>query len=76
MPRKSSDLSSDASSHSGQPRSFLSNDTYLKVVLHAKRQSVAALTSVTDMLKKSMRDSIKVFAKYQRFIDEVNRIPP
>jgi hypothetical protein len=28
------------------------------------------------MLKKSMRDSIKVFAKYQRFIDEVNRIPP
>jgi hypothetical protein len=76
IPRKSSDLSSDASSHSDQPRSFLSNDTYLKVVLYSERQGVAALTSVTDMLKKSTGDSIKAFAKYQRVIDEANRIPP
>ena len=75
-PQKSSDLSSDASSHSGQPRPFLSNDKYLKAVLYAERQGVAALRSVADMLKKSTEDSIKAVAKYQRVIDEANRSPP
>nr|XP_051211781.1 uncharacterized protein LOC127329290 [Lolium perenne] len=44
-PTKSSDLSSDASSHSRQPRPFLSsNSKYLKVVLY-KRHGIAALRS-------------------------------
>jgi hypothetical protein len=63
-PQKSSDLSSDASSHSGQPRPFLSNEKYLKVVLYAERHGVAALRSVPDMLKKSTYDSIKAIGKY------------
>ena len=75
-PQKSSDLSSDASFHSGQPRPFFSNDKYLKAVLYAERQDVAALRSVADMLKKSTHDSIKAIAKYQRVIDDANRRPP
>ena len=75
-PPKSSDLSSDASSHSRQPRPFLSsNSKYLKVVLY-ERHGVAALRSVADMLKKSTQDSIKAIAKYQRVIDDANRSPP
>ena len=75
-PTKSSDLSSDASSHSRQPRPFLSsNSKYLKAVLY-ERHGVAALRSVADMLKKSTQDSIKAIAKYQRVIDDANRSPP
>ena len=73
-PPKSSDLSSDASSHSGQPRPFLPNSKYLKAVLY-ERNGVAALRSVADMLKKSTQDSIKAIAKYQRVIDDANRSP-
>ena len=72
-PTKSSDLSSDASSHSRQPRPFLSSDSkYLKAVLY-KRHGIAALRSVADMLTKSTQDSIKAIAKCQRVIDDANR---
>ena len=50
--QKSSDISYDGSSHSGQPRPFLPNSKYLKDVLY-ERHGVAALRSVADMLKKS-----------------------
>ena len=73
-PTKSSDISSDASSHSRQPRPLLSsNSKYLKAVLYAERQGVAALRSVADMLRKSAEDSIKSMAEYQRVIDEANK---
>ena len=74
-PTKSSDLSSDASSHSRQPRPFFSsNSKYLKAVLY-KRHGIAALRSVADMLTKSTQDSIKAIAKCQRVIDDANRSP-
>ena len=75
-PQKSSDLSSDASSHGSRPRPVLTNDKYLKDVVYAERKGVAALRSVADMLKKSTQDSIKAIAKYQRVIDDANRSPP
>jgi hypothetical protein len=75
-PTKSFDLSSDASSHSHQPRPFLSsNSKYLKVVLY-ERHGVSALRSIDGMLKRSTQDSIKAIAKYQRIIDDANRSPP
>ena len=74
-PTKSSDLCSDASSHSRQPRPFLSsNSKYLKVVLY-ERHGVDALRSVADMLTKSTQDSIKAIAKCQHVIDDANRSP-
>ena len=45
----------------------------LKAVLYAERQSVAALRSVADMLRKSAEDSIKSMVEYQRVIDEANK---
>ena len=74
-PTKSSDLCSDASSHSRQPRPFFSsNSEHLKAVLY-KRHGIAALRSVADMLTKSTQDSIKAIAKCQRVIDDANRSP-
>ena len=82
MAPKRLDLSSNASSqvmllpnhmHGSRPRAVLTNDKYLKAVLSAERQGVAALRSVADMLRKSAEDSIKSMAKYQHFIDEANK---
>ena len=76
------DVSSNASSqvmllsnhmHCSRPTSVLTNDKYLKAVLYAERQGVAALRSVADMLRKSAEDSIKSMAKYQCVIDEANK---
>ena len=74
-PQKSSDISSDASSHGSRPRPVLTNDKYLKVVLYVERQGVVALRSVANILRKSTEDSIKAIAKYQRVFDEANRNP-
>ena len=79
---KSLDVSSNASSqvmllsnhmHGSRPAAILTNDKYLKAVLYAERQGVAALRSVADMLRKSAEDSIKSMAEYQRVIDEANK---
>ena len=76
------DVSSNASSqvmllsnhmHGSRPRAVLTNDKYLKAVLYAERQGVAALRSVADMLRKSIEDSINSMVKYQRVIDEANK---
>ena len=81
-PPKSLDVSSNASSqvmllsnhmHGSRPAAILTNDKYLKAVLYAERQGVAALRSVADMLRKSAEDSIKSMAEYQRVIDEANK---
>lgn len=81
-PPKSLDVSSNASSqvmllsnhmHGSRPTAVLTNDKYLKAVLYAERQGVAALRSVADMLRKSAEDSIKSMAEYQRVIDEANK---
>ncbi len=75
------DVSSNASSqvmplsnhmHGTRPTPVLTNDKYLKAVLYAERQGVAALRSVADMLRKSAEDSVKSMAEYQRVIDEAN----
>ena len=76
------DVSSNASSqvmllsnhmHGSRPTAVLTNDKYLKAVLSAERQGVAALRYVADMLRKSSEDSIKSMAKYQLVIDEDNK---
>ena len=76
------DVSSNASSqvmllsnhmHGSRPAANLTNDKYLKAVLYAERQGVAALRSVADMLRKSAEDSIKSMAECQRVIDEANK---
>ena len=76
------DISSNASSqvmllsnhmHGSRPTAVLTNDKYLKAVLYAERQGVAALRSVADMLRKSAEDSIKSMAKYQCVIDEASK---
>ena len=76
------DVSSNASSqvmllsnhmHGNRSTTVLTNDKYLKVVLYAERQGVAALRSVADMLRKSAEDSIKSMAEYQCVIDEANK---
>ena len=76
------DVSSNASSqvmllsnhmHGSRPTPVLTNDKYLKAVLSAERQGVAALRFVADMLRKSAEDSIKSMAEYQRVIDEANK---
>ena len=81
-PPKSLDVSSNASSqvmllsnhmHGSRPAANLTNDKYLKAVLYAERQGVAALRSVADMLRKSAEDSIKSMVKYQSVIDEANK---
>ena len=78
------DVSSNASSqvmllsnhmHGSRPTAVLTNDKYLKAVLYAETQGVAALRSVADMLRKSAEDSIKSMAKYQSVIDEANKNP-
>ena len=75
------DVSSNASSqvmllsnhmHGSRPTAVLTNDKYIKAVLYAERQGVAALRSVADMLRKSAEDSIKSMSKYHRVIDEAN----
>ena len=59
--------------HGSRPTVVLTNDKYLKVVLYAERQCIAALRSVADMLRKSAQDSIKSMAEYQCVIDEANK---
>ena len=59
--------------HGSRPAAVLTNDKYLKVVLYAERQGVAALRSVADMLRKSEEDSIKSMDKYQCIIDEASK---
>ena len=59
--------------HGSRPRAVLTNDKYLKAILYAKTQGVAALRSIGNMLRKSIEDSINSMAKYQRVIDEANK---
>ena len=58
--------------HGSRHAAVLTNDKYLKAVLYAERQGVAALRSVADMLRNSAEDSIKLMSEYQRVIDEAN----
>jgi hypothetical protein len=60
---KANDLSSP-------PKTTYIGVKYLKAILVAEREGVAALRSIFDMLRKSTEDSIKYIAIYRRELDK------